>query len=117
MYRYCDFVRLCGEEIGWPDEEMRRCLQLHLAQAHITEHHIEIYLNYPELTEEELAAAFGLSASAVRRALARVRKAWPSLLCDPSVNQHGSPALHHMLRIETSAGSDDRLNDLDVIAF
>ena len=114
---FFNFVRSCAAEFGWPEEDARRCLALHLGAARTSEQDIEIYLNYPEYTVEELARAYNLSDSAVRRALDRVRRAWPSLLRDPDVNQHGCPALHHMLRIETSANSDDRLNSDRVIKF
>jgi len=93
-----DFIDVCCEQIGLPDSDVRRCLSLHLTQAGITEQDVVLYINYPEYTEQDLAATFHLSKSAVGRALTRVRKAWPSLLTDPDCNQHGAPALRNMLR-------------------
>ncbi len=108
---YTDFIQICCEELGWPDAEVRRCLQFHIFAARITEQQVEIYLNYPERTKKELADMFGMTVGQIGRVLRRVRKAWPSLLTYPMIKQHGAPALQHMRRIECSANSDDRLNE------
>lgn len=97
MKTFANFIDLCCEQVPLPEEDVRRTLALHLEAAGITERDVELYINYPELTERELAIAFGLSESAIVRTLARVRKAWPSLLNDPTVGQHGSPSLSKML--------------------
>jgi len=78
-----------------------------------------VYLNYPLFTQEELALRFGFSdQSELSRLLNRVRNALPTLQKDPDfTGVHGIPALHHMLRIEASADSDDRLNDQSVLRF
>jgi len=114
---FSDFVDVCCKQIPLPETDVRRLLALHLRNAKIAERDIIVYINYPEYTERELAIALDLSESAVRRTLNRVRKAWPPLLNDPGVNQHGCPALRHMKRIEGSAYSDDRLNDQKVLRF
>jgi hypothetical protein len=92
-----DFVDLCCEQVGLPEADVRRCLTLHLEAADITEHDIEVYINYPAMTEAELAEAFDASESAIGRTLARVRKAWPSLMTDPECRQNGTPSLPAML--------------------
>jgi len=101
MKRYSNFIDLCCEQVPLPEADVRRVLTLHLQAAGITEQDVEIYTNYPKYTEAELAIAFNLSESAVVRTLARVRRAWPSLLKDPEVNQHGTPSLSHMLSYQT----------------
>ncbi len=97
MRYFQDFVDLCCEHVGLPETDVRRCLALHLEVTGITEHDIEIYINYPTMTEAELAAAFNESESAIGRTLARVRKAWSSLMTDPCCRQTGAPSLPAML--------------------
>ena len=108
---YNDFVQLCCDEFYWPEEDVRRVLAAHLAEAHVTEQDVEIYLNYPEYTEKELAVMFGMRQQNVSNRLTRVRRAWPSLMLhDPVMDgKRGSPELRHMLRIEFS--NSDRLDD------
>ena len=100
MKTYNSFIDLCCEQIPWPEAEVRRVLQLHLEAAHISERDVELYINYPEFTEEQLAVHFGVPRSTVGGRLARIRRAWPSLLRDPGVNQHGAPFLPAMLTYE-----------------
>ena len=100
MKTFQDFVDLCCEQIPWPEGEVRRCLALHLGASGVTERDVEVYINYPAQTEAELAAAYGLSESAVGRTLARVRKAWPTLRRDVECRAHGSVSPSQVLPYE-----------------
>ncbi|MEN6534502.1 MAG: hypothetical protein ABFD89_12615 [Bryobacteraceae bacterium] len=95
-----DFIDLCCEQIPWPEADVRRTLDAHLAAAKLTAQDIELYINYPEFTQAELAGMYGISFQAVSERLARVRRAWPSLLRDPVVEQHGVPSLTNMAPYE-----------------
>lgn len=62
----------------------------------------EIYINYPAWTEQEIANRLGMSKRAVQRALARVRRTYPSLRNDPDGRQ-GLPNLSHMQPIDSGS--------------
>jgi hypothetical protein len=95
-----DFIDLCCEQIPWPEADVRRTLASHLSAAKLTERDVELYINYPEYTLVQLAADYGMSFQAVSERLARVRRAWPSLLKDPVVEQHGVPSVQNMTSYE-----------------
>ncbi len=118
LIRIDDFVAAIAQDTGWPAEDARRTLDFHLASKQLTAEHLELYLNYPAWTEQNLADAFGLSRPRVSERLAAVRRAWPGLRFDIRyAGDYGVPALKDMLRIESTAGSDDRLNGDEVIKF
>jgi hypothetical protein len=82
-------------------------IDVRLAELGLTRRHVELYLNYPEWSERQLAAAFGMRQKSVNRALARVRRSWPSFRLDVATSQEGeSPALRNMRRIECSDATD-----------
>ena len=97
---FTDFIDLCCEQIPWPEADVRRTLGEHLAAARLTERDVELYINYPEFTLMELAAMYGMTFQAVSERLGRIRRAWPSLLKDPVVEQHGVPSLGNMTPYE-----------------
>jgi hypothetical protein len=98
MKTFNDFIDRCCEQIPLPEADVRRTLLLHLDAAGISTQDVEIYINYPELTQRGLARWFSLSEPAICRTLNRVRKAWPALLHDPDVNQHGSVSPRNVLQ-------------------
>jgi hypothetical protein len=82
LIRYADFVRVICEDMGWPEEDVRRCLALRLEEENLLSQHVEFYLNYPAWTIPELAEAFGVTVQSVVLGLRRVRKTWPALRLD-----------------------------------
>ena len=113
-----DFIEVAYREIGWPESDVRRCIELHLETKRLTKRHIELFINYPEWTERELARAYQIPRTKVQRMLAKVRKSWHGLRLDMPIKQRDEcPELRHMKRIEVSAISDDRLNTDEVIKF
>jgi hypothetical protein len=116
LVRFADFVTLVQVDTGWPIEDVRRTLALHLKSKQLTVQHLEIYLNYPTWTETELAAVFNLTQPQVSERLSAVRRAWHGLRLD-ATGAYGVPALKDMLRIELSADSDDRLDVDEIIKF
>lgn len=118
LIRFADFVARIQAETGWPVEDVQRVLDLHLQSKQLTIQHLELYLNYPAWTEDDLANAFGLTRKRVSSRLQAIRRAWPGLRFDITYEgNYGVPGLKNMKRIETSANSDDRLNDQNVIRF
>lgn len=115
MKTFADFIDLACTETGLPTEDARRVLSLHLKQNNITEWHVELYINYPEYTEAELAEHFGMTRAAVQRALQTVRRVWPSLQSDPKMYGGCDPGLQNMKRIEFD--SERLADDGSVIRF
>lgn len=86
---------------------MRIRIDIRLGELGLTRRHVELYINYPEWTERELAAAFSMKQKAVDRALARVRRSWPSFRLETATRQDDEcPQLRHMDRIECSDTTD-----------
>jgi len=100
MKTFDDFVDLCCEQIPLPEADVRRILTAHLEAAKISTKDVEIYINYPEFTLIELAAAYGVSFQTVSERLQKIRRVWPSLLTDPVVEEHGVPSLSNMEHYE-----------------
>jgi len=101
VLRIESFIARIHEETGLPEPDIHRILALHLKSVHLTVRHLELYLNYPAWTEQELADLFGITQDGVSDALAAVRRAWPGLRFDVShEGDYGVPALENMKRIE-----------------
>jgi hypothetical protein len=110
-------VSLLQEETGWPEEDAIAFLDRCLTSRRLTARHLELYLNYPVWSQQELAEAFSMPQYMVSRHIAAVRRAWPGLRFDVSYEgDYGVPALHDMLRIEHYDCSD-RLDDSRVEWF
>lgn len=101
-----EFLAICAETTQQDIEYVRRVLQ----QQHISDLDIELYVNYPDWTEYELAAEFGMTQPNVHARLARLRSILPTLRRDfISCNPHPVPAVQNMDRIEFS--DSDRLDE------
>lgn len=118
LIRFADFVARIQAETGWPAEDVQRVLELHLKAKQLTQRSVELYLNNPAWTPAELGEEYGMSRRMVAKSIAAVRRAWPGLRFDTTYEgDYGIPTLKNMKRIETSANSDDRLNEQEVIRF
>ena len=101
MKTFADFVDLCCEQTALPEADAQRCLLLHMESSHVSEQDVVIYINYPEYTESEMGRILGLSRRAVSRALARVRRAWPTLRNDPITRGNGTASIPEMISYES----------------
>lgn len=107
LIRYHDFVIRVAAETGFPEDDVLRCLELHLHSTRLTARGVELYLNYPAWSQAELADVFQMPQQQVAKALAAVRRAWPGLRFDsPDEGKYGVPALENMKRIEHYDCSD-----------
>ncbi len=55
LKKFDDFIEVAQRELQWPESDVRRCIELHLADRRLTKRHIELFINYPEWNERELA--------------------------------------------------------------
>lgn len=115
VLRYDDFVRMACEETGWPEDDVRRCLALHLKDSELTPAHVEVYINYPARTQRELSKLLGLNLNTVFRMLKQVRGAWSNCLRFDVVTLSGVPCLNRMESLSASNRNDEEYNRSDEI--
>jgi len=103
-----DEIRLGRTRRCEPATEWRECpwddVTMHywIAITHaVSVRDLTIYLNYPAWTQKAIAERLGISQRSVRDALARVRRAFPSLAHDTQ-KAIGLPELRNMVSLDRS---------------
>lgn len=108
------FIELVADEFDMPLEKAGEMLHNRLEELRIPEQHVVWYINYPGMTETEIAEECGVTQQAVHQALARLRKKFRSTNLDLT-GFHGEVKLRDMKRIEFS--DSERLDEDKIIKF
>jgi hypothetical protein len=107
MKTFDDFVMLADDEMDMRHDATRDRILSLLGAKGLTERDVELYINFPAMTEQELADHFDIGLRKVSRRLAKMRNAWPGLRFDTTL-PFGDPDLTNMTPIENDSDIDLR---------